>query len=535
MLGHRRPALIFSGSKAVTSQADVIIIGGGHNGLVAAAYLAQAGKSVLVCEAQDRLGGAVASEMIFPGVPARLSRFSYLVSLLPDKIINDLRLPIELRSRSVASYSPYAADGLLVERPEGAATEESFRRLTGGDQDHRGWRDFYARWETFARVLAPTLTGPLPQAAELRCQIEDEWWRAITMRPIGELIEASVQHDVVRGTVLTDALIGTESWAHDDQLRQNRCFLYHLVGGGTGEWKVPVGGMGSVSGSLVQAAEQSGATLLTQAAVTGLDGGPHGWRVELADGRTLSARTVLANCAQAEVDRLLGRSQGHPEGNQLKINMVLRRLPRLRSGLDPRIGFAGTLHVNQGYRQLAAAHEAAVAGRLPDLLPCEVYCHTLSDDSILAPRLRADGWQTLTLFGLHTPASLFTPDPVNPDPDGARDRATAAALASLQSVLAEPLEDCLARHADGELCLETMTPLDVEAAIGMPGGHIFHGDLSWPWLDDDEAASSPAQRWGCDTDLPGLLMCGSSSRRGGAVSGLGGHSAAMAVLEADQR
>lgn len=523
----------------MTSWADVIIIGGGHNGLVAAAYLAQAGKSVVVCEAQDRLGGAVASEMIFPGVPARLSRFSYLVSLLPEAIINDLRLPIELRSRSVASYSPCEGDGLLVERPEGAATAESFRRLTGSDQDHRGWRDFYGRWESFARVLAPTLTGPLPRAAELRGQVEDEWWRAITVRPIGELIEASVQHDVVRGTVLTDGLIGTESWAQDDQLRQNRCLLYHLVGGGTGEWKVPVGGMGSVAASLVQAAERCGATLLTRAAVTGLDGDAHGWRVELADGRILSARSVMANCEQAEMDRLLGRSQDQPEGNQLKINMVLQRLPRLRSGLDPRIGFAGTLHVNQGYRQLAAAHEAAVAGRLPDPLPCEVYCHTLTDDSILAPRLRADGWQTLTLFGLHTPASLFTRDPAHPDPDGpdpesARDRATAAALASLQSVLVEPLEDCLARDADGQLCLETMTPLDVQAAIGMPGGHIFHGDLSWPWLEDDEPASSPAQRWGCGTDLPGLLICGSSSRRGGAVSGLGGHSAAMATLEADR-
>ncbi len=206
--------------------------------------------------------------------------------------------------------------------------------------------------------------------------------------------------------------------------------------------------------------------------------------------------------------------------------MLVHRLPRFRSGLDPRIGFAGTLHLNQGYRQLAAAHRAAIAGRLPDPLPCEIYCHTLTDDSILGPELRAQGWQTLTLFGLHTPASLF-----RADPDGMREAATQAAMASLQSVLAEPISDCLTRDADGRPCLETMTPLDVEAELGMPGGHIFHGDLAWPWLADDEPATTPAERWGCATDLPGLLICGSGSRRGGAVSGLGGHSAAMAVLD----
>jgi phytoene dehydrogenase-like protein len=101
----------------------------------------------------------------------------------------------------------------------------------------------------------------------------------------------------------------------------------------------------------------------------------------------------------------------------------------------------------------------------------------------------------------------------------------------LQSVLAEPLEDCLAVDAEGDPCIEVMTPLDVETAIGMPGGHIFHGDLDWPWLAEGEDATTPGERWGVATPHPGLLLCGSSSRRGGAVSGLGGHSAAMALLD----
>src|SRR5690348_6703223 len=119
-----------------TESADVLIIGGGHNALVAATYLARAGRSVVVLEARDRLGGAVASEAVFPGVGARLSRFSYLVSLLPTTIIDELGLDIRLRSRSVGSYSPIGSDGLLVERPEGPATAESFARITGGKSEY---------------------------------------------------------------------------------------------------------------------------------------------------------------------------------------------------------------------------------------------------------------------------------------------------------------------------------------------------------------------------------------------------------------
>ena len=164
---------------------------------------------------------------------------------------------------------------------------------------------------------------------------------------------------------------------------------------------------------------------------------------------------------------------------------------------------------------------------LPDPLPSEVYCHTLTDPSILGPDLRAAGYQTLTLFGVHAPARLF-----RDDPDGMRDRARDAALRALQAVLAEPLEDCLAIDADGRPCVEVVTPVDLEAELRMPGGHIFHGDLAWPWLADDVAPRTPAEAWGVATAHPGVLLCGSGAVRGGAVSGLGGHNAAMAVLAA---
>ena len=261
-----------------------------------------------------------------------------------------------------------------------------------------------------------------------------------------------------------------------------------------------------------------------------VDPGPAGGLVRLADGSTIRADWVLANCAPAVLAGLLGEPAQPPVGCQTKVNLVLRRLPRLVSGLDPAVGFAGTLHLHQSYGELERAYTEARAGRLPDPLPAEVYCHTLTDRSILGPTADAAGLHTLTLFALHTPVGLFTADPV-----AMRERVGRAALASLQSVLAEPLEACLATDAAGRRCVEVKTPLDLEDALDLAGGHIFHGDLSWPWLFDDETAATPAERWGVATPHPRLLLCGSGSRRGGAVSGLGGHSAAMAVLAEQTR
>ena len=515
---------------------DVVVVGGGHNGLTAATYLAREGLSVVVLERLGHTGGAAVSAQAFPGFPTRLSRYSYLVSLLPESIMADLGLNLRLASRSTASYTPVrrdgAARGLLVERPEGPATRDSFRALTGSDTEYDAWRYFYRQVGELAAVVAPTLTQPLPRASALRQQVDPALWRELVERPLGEAIEKRFRDETVRGVVATDALIGTFARMDDPSLIQNRCFLYHLIGNGTGEWRVPVGGMGAVTDALAAAARAAGAELATGAEVTAIRSGQGHAEVDVTkagETRTLRARFVLANVAPWVLAGLLGEERDQalkPVGAQLKVNFLLDRLPRLASGTDPRIAFAGTLHLGEDYPELERAYAEAAAGQVPSSMPGEVYCHSLTDPSILGHV--PGGTQTLTYFGLHLPATLFD------DPATRAERkelAVERAIASLDKHLLDPVASVVAHDADGRPCIEAKIPQDIEADLNMPGGHIFHGDLSWPWATEASALDTPAARWGVAAGTDGILLCGSGAQRGGAVSGLGGHNAAQAVLE----
>ena len=513
---------------------DHVVVGAGHNGLVAACYLARAGRSVLVLERLDHVGGAAVSERPFAGVDARLSRYSYLVSLLPTQIVRELGLRFRTARRRISSYTPVpgSSAGVLVDTADDARTRASLAAATGDPAAFDAWGHFYDRVAGFARAVAPTLLEPLSAASELRRRVgDDELWSALVERPLGEVVERTFGSDVLRGIVLTDALIGTFAGARDPGLQQNRCFLYHVVGDGTGEWNVPVGGMGALTGELARVARAAGAELVTGAEVLAVESDGRNAQVRLAtpDGeRTVDCGSVLAGCAPAELDRLLGRGDGGPgpEGAQLKVNMLLSRFPRLRdASVSPQEAFAGTFHVNETYEQLDRAHREASAGSVPSLPPSEIYCHTLTDPSILGPALREQGAQTLTLFGLHMPARLFA----DPATRAARTReALEATLRSLDAVLAEPVEDCLLRTPDGEPCLEVRTPMDLQDELRLPGGNIFHRDLSWPFAQTGDEVG----RWGTETDLPNVQVCGAGARRGGGVSGIPGRNAAMAVLAA---
>lgn len=510
---------------------DAVVIGGGHNGLVAAGYLARAGLRVRLLERLAHVGGAAISARAFDGVDVRLSRYSYLVSLLPPRILDELGAQVRLVRRQFSSYTPDPAasgrSGLLI------GPDSTFAAI-GAAGDEQGFAEFYRRCRILTQRLWPTLLEPLRTRAQARRHVLDGTpqaaavWHAMVEEPIGRAITDAVKNDLVRGVIATDALIGTFARLDDESLQQNICFLYHVLGGGSGDWDVPVGGMGAVTSALAAAAIRYGAEIMTDAHVFSVQ--PDGEVRYRSAGAEHAVRGgfVLAGVTPAVLAGLLGEPEpALAPGTQVKVNMVLRRLPQLRDdSVAPEHAFAGTFHVNETWTQLDRAYAHAAGGRLPEPLPCEAYCHSLADPTILSPELRDAGVQTMTVFGLHTPHSVFA------GTENLSDQLAESVLASLNSVLAQPIQEVLLIDGQGRPCIETTTTTDLQRTLNMTAGNIFHGGLSWPFADDDDPLDTPARRWGVATAHERILLCGSGARRGGAVSGIGGHNAAMAVLAA---
>jgi phytoene dehydrogenase-like protein len=520
------------------SQYDVVILGAGHNGLVAASYLGRAGLSVLVLEKNNYVGGATTSQKVFPDYDAQLSRYSYLVSLFPEKIIRDLSLNLELRRRAIASFTPYLNhgqhEGLLLSNVDEEVSRQSMFELTGNKTEFEQMKAFYNLSRVFAEKVWDTMLEPLLAKEEFRRRfnadnISREAWSSLVEEPLGIAVERCLQNDLVRGLVFTDAKIGVLTHPHDPSLLQNRCFIYHLIGNKTGEWKVPVGGMGAVVRELEQAARKAGTEILTNIDLRalGLTGKPR--TVEFyKDGeqQSVEARYLLVNFGRNVLARYTGKlfqPDATDEGSVFKINMLLQRLPKLKAKRYPLAqAWCGTFHSDEGYEQMNASYDRACRRLLPIKTPCEVYCHTLTDDSILAPELRARGFHTMTLFGLDTPWNLFARDNRT-----MRKHAEKRFLESINQWLDEPLEDCLAVARDGSACIESKSPVDIEDALGMFQGNIFQNAPTFPFAERKEQVGT----WGVETDYENVFLCGSSAHRGGAVSGIPGHNAAMKVLQ----
>jgi len=516
---------------------DVVILGAGHNGLVAAAYLARAGLTVLLLEKNDYIGGATTSQKVFPDYDANLSRYSYLVSLFPEKIIRDLGLNLELRSRVTASFTPYVKnghhDGLLLSNVSEEVSRQSIIELTGSHAEHEQRKKFYDLARVFAENVWDTMLEPLVAKEDFqrRFDVDDahrEAWRSLVEEPLGCAIERYLQNDLLCGLVFTDAKIGVFTHPHDETLLQNRCFLYHLIGNKTGEWKVPVGGMGSLVRELEQAARKNGTEMLTRVDLRTLDLNGKKHSIEFAlhgKTQTVEARFLLVNFGRNVLAKFLGKPYQPDvtdEGSVFKINMLLRRLPKLKAPHDASDAFCGTFHIDEGYQEMNVSYEQALRGQLPDKVPSEVYCHTLTDDSILSPELREKGFHTLTLFGLDTPWRLFAEDN-----DTMRQRAEDKFVQGLNGWLAEPLEDCLALARDGSLCIESKSPVDIEESLGLYHGNIFQDAPTFPFAGTKEQVGT----WGVETEFDNVFFCGSTAHRGGAVSGIPGHNAAKKVLE----
>ncbi|MGI9113851.1 MAG: phytoene desaturase family protein [Chthoniobacterales bacterium] len=519
------------------SRYDIVILGAGHNGLVAASYLGRAALSVLLLEKNDYIGGATTSQQVFPDYQAYLSRYSYLVSLFPEKIMRDLGLKLELRRRATASFTPYRSngneEGLFLSNVDEAAGRRSMAELTGSEREYEQMEKFYHLARVFAADSWDSMLEPLLSKTQVEKRfatdaVRREAWRSLVEEPLGRAIERYLENDLVRGLVLTDAKIGLFTHPHDPSLVQNRCFLYHLIGNKTGEWKVPVGGMGAVARELEKVARESGAEFLTRSEVEAIElNGSSPTVVFRSRGKreTVEAKSLLVNFGRNILARLTQQPycpETIDEGSVFKINMLLRQLPKLKSSKHlAEDAWCGTFHSDEGYEQMNTSYRQASQGRLPDRAPCEVYCHTLTDDSVLSAELRDQGFHTMTLFGLDAPYRLFTRDKA-----AMRMEAEKRFLASINQWLDEPLEQCLARAGDGSLCIESKSPIDIEESLGMYHGNIFHDAPTWPFATNEQQVGT----WGVETEWPNVFFCGSSALRGGAVSGIPGHNAAMKVL-----
>lgn len=514
---------------------DAVIIGGGHNGLIAAAYLARAGQSVLVVERNTWLGGATTSQRVFPDFDAQLSRYAYLISLLSPVILSELGLTFETRRRSVASFTAYERDGqqrgLVLSNVDENVSRTSLGELTGSD---RGWRE-YTRFQSIAQAFAelvwPGMLEPLRSRAWWKAQCTTpllrEAWEGIVEQPLGHMLERHVDDDILRGLLFTDGKIGVLTDPDDPTLLQNRCYFYHIVGNGTGEWRVPAGGMVVLVDALVALLRGSGATVLANAPATTVQlGGARHAVTFRHNGRdeTVDARRVLLATGARTTARLLGEAWSPAEENEgsvVKANMLLRRLPRLRAGIDPATAFTGSFHVDEGYAAMRASAREARAGQVPTRPPFETYCHSLTDPSILGADLNARGFHTLTLFGLDAPYRTFAADNA-----GATARFRARYLEAMDRVTEEPFLDCLARDHRGEPCLEVKSPVDLEEEVDLDAGNIFHTAPSWFFTDDPAGEGT----WGVETPWAGVYRCGSSVIRGGAVSGIPGRAAARCIF-----
>lgn len=515
---------------ANTSQYDVIIIGAGHNALVAACYLSKANLSVLVLEKQDHVGGAAVSTQIFPGLQAWPSQYSYLVSLLPEKIIKDLGLNFITKRRSIASYTPHNNQALLISNEDENLTKRSFVEFAGANE-YENYKKFMELESVFASKVWPTMLDKMPSKDEVKNLFQSpkeiEAWNLFVEEPLGEAIEKYLSNDIVRGLVFTDAKIGMLTYPRDHSLLQNRTFLYHIIGRGAGEWQVPVGGMGAFTKELAGKAASYGAEIRTLSEVKAIDPSNDPIEIEYIDlsngeAKRVSSKFVLCGATPSVLAKLLGKEEKPKNtGSVFKINMLLKRLPKLKSNAhSSEQAFSGTFHVNEGYQQMIETYTTGKENKMPTSFCGEMYCHTLTDDTILSKELSQKGYQTLTFFGLDMPYSLFTKDN-----EKMKELVLEGYLKLINTYLSESIQSCLAVDTDGKPCIEAKSPVDLENELNMTEGNIFHGDLTW-FFDANKNDS-----WGVETKYPNIMICGAGAKRGGGVSGIPGHNAAMAILE----
>jgi phytoene dehydrogenase-like protein len=477
---------------------DAVVIGAGHNGLTAAAYLARAGLSVCVLERRDIAGGACVTEELWPGV--RASPGAYTLSLLRPEIVRDLRLAdhgLEVSVHEPYLFAPFPDGRKVVTWSDRRRTHAHLERdWSRADAD--GYAAFAERWELAAERARPLMSQPPDRERWLAAVGE-----GILDGPVADEL-TGIPSEQVRVPFAIQGLIGTLAGPDDP----GTAFVgfYHDLGeaaGVPGAWGYARGGMGAVTGALRGAAEQAGAQVRLESPVERVlieDGRAAG--VVLEGGEELRAGVVLSNADPVRTSALAGidAPQGwRNAGPVVKVMALLDGLPDFPSwpGEEP---WHGAIDIGYTLAELAGAAEDARAGRAAERPWIEAACQTAGDDSLAPP-----GRHVLSMF-----CQCF---PEDVDEQAAADTAIAR--------FAEACPDLPARIVDRLV----LGPRQLEERFGISGGHIFHGEM----LPGQLLEQRPDRR--AFGGIEGLYLAGSGAHPGGAVTGAPGLLAARAVLE----
>jgi phytoene dehydrogenase-like protein len=528
----------------VTKRWDAIVIGGGHNGLVAAAYLARAGLDTLVCERREVIGGASVSEHPF-GPEYTVTSLSYVLSLLPPRITRDLRL--DRFGLKVYPQGPYFAprrDGRALRLPgDPERRHEEIARFSAHDAD--AYEEYQAHLAGLARILGPLLHEIPPRLGSRRpADLLGQAKTLAHLRNIGvrgavdvtrlltgsiaDLLDRYFTSDAVRGVLSVSGVIGT--WAGPRSAGTGYVMLHHHIGeadGQPGAWGFPRGGMGSVAAALGGAAEAFGATIRAPAEVARIR--TRGGRVAgvtLAGGEEIDAATVVTT-AHPKISflRLLDAAElpagfasdienWRTRSGTVKINLALDRLPAFAAHPepDPEV-YGGTIVLAESLDDVENAFQQAVAGQ-PATLPFADICIPSVFDDSLAPA----GRHVMSLF------TQWVPHTYADAPDEAELVAYAdRVLARVEAVAPGFTSSVLHRQVIG--------PAEMQAEYGLVGGNIFHGELSLGQMFHARPGAGYAD---LRTPVRGLYQAGSATHGGGGVTGIPGRNVVRQIL-ADQR
>ncbi|HEX6009257.1 MAG TPA: NAD(P)/FAD-dependent oxidoreductase [Actinomycetota bacterium] len=523
---------------------DAVIVGGGHNGLTAAAYLARAGQKVLVLERRHVLGGAAVTEEIFPGF--RFSEFSYVVSLLRPEIIRELELArhgLEILPLD-GTITPLDDDCLWRVNDHGSTVRE-LRRWSKNDAE--AYEEYGQLMGDMARFIKPILSvvPPDPGRANpfdwmpivglaktfqnLPERLQSTFVQLMTMSAT-EFLEQWFETDPLIATMSASGIIGTFQGVRSPGTAY--VLLHHYMGeidGAFRAWGIPRGGTGAISNSIASAARNYGAEIRTEAPVARIDvTGKRATGVVLESGEEIRARTVLSSVdARVTFLRLIDPERLDPEfleqvgrykfrGSSGKVNLALDGLPELACKPGKGEWLRGAISFSPSVDYMERAYDDAKYGRFSARPYIDCIIPTLVDPSMAPP-----GKHVMSCFVQYAPYHLS---------DGrAWDDAERTRFGE---TVIDTLEERFPKIRDVILHAQVLTPKDIEDITGLSEGNIFQGELSLEQL----FFNRPVPGWGrYRTPIKDLWMCGSATHPGGGIMGAPGRIAALELLASRRR